>query len=355
MARTAIVQPRCFFGDERVARFIQAAPSRATEHLQQLIRLHLLLEISRHVTRVRDDDGAHGKIDPRRQPHRGDDGAKLAVFRERLDQARALRVAQAAVVKRAPHAQQPRQRGTGELLLPVRERKRIVARQPGGDFAREIFRGFSARCEEQHRPELRVQRIHHEPRPPPANPLPATVREVFQIHLLQRHGAFAVRHEHRIASDAAQPVHDILRISDAAAEEQQLRFRRREREREFVVRATHGVRDHLIFIDDEQLRPVALQQFSFLRFKCGHEHLRIEPQREVAGGDANVPPARAPLGELVIRERARRHGKDGLAAQFRHEQLEDERLPRPRRSMDHDVAPLPQSAHGILLPKIGDD
>ena len=36
--------------------------------------------------------------------------------------------------------------------------------------------------------------------------------------------------------------------------------------------------------------------------------------REVAGGNADVPAARAPFRELVIGERARGHGVDGLAA-----------------------------------------
>ena len=130
--------------------------------------------------------------------------------------------------------------------------------------------------------------------------------------------------------------------------------RRRERERQLVMHAAHRIGDHLIFVDDEKLRPVAPQKTRALSFQGGDENLRAEIQRQIAGRDADIPAARAPFREFVIGQRARRHRENGLPFQRRIKQLEDVGLPRTGRRLDDDVFPIAQRPDGLLLPEIGD-
>ena len=352
-ARAGIVQPRGARADERVADFIQPATARAAKHLQQLIRRDLLLEVAHHVARVRHDHAAHGKVDPRRQPHRRHHRAELPGFGQRLDQTRTLRVAQPAVVIGHARREQLRQPRPGELLLFERQRERGIGGQRCGEVARQFLGGAAARGEKEDRSEIGPQRIGDQPRPPTAHAVRRFVRQRFQVHLLQRHRTFAVRHEHRIAPDAPQPRHDFLRIRHAPAEQQELRLRRRERQRKLIGHAAQRVRDHLIFIHHEQPRPRPLEEFPLLRFERRHHDLRAQIEREIARRQPHLPAARLPLRELVIGQRARRHGENRLALQLRHKQLEDIGFPRPGRRMDHDILPPPERLHGVLLPEVG--
>ena len=92
-----------------------------------------------------------------------------------------------------------------------------------------------------------------------------------------------------------------------------MRLRRRQRHREFIVQAAVRVAEHLILVHDEQRWPIAFDQPALLSFERGDEDRRVEIFGEIAGSDADVPAARAPFGEFVIRQRASRHGVDRLA------------------------------------------
>ena len=93
LPRPGIAEPRNIRHEKDVAGLIEPAAAGAAKHLQKLIRLHVPLEISRHVTRVGNENRAHGEIDAGGEAHRRDDDVQLAGFRERLDQAGADRVA----------------------------------------------------------------------------------------------------------------------------------------------------------------------------------------------------------------------------------------------------------------------
>src|SRR2546429_6768307 len=58
--------------------------------------------------------------------------------------------------------------------------------------------------------------------------------------------------QHSLASEPTQPFHHLLRIGHAAAEQEQLRLRRRERDGEFVIQAAVGVAEHLILVHHQQ-------------------------------------------------------------------------------------------------------
>ena len=164
-----------------------------------------------------------------------------------------------------------------------------------------------------------------------------------------------MRDEDRVATDASKPFHHVLRIFHAAAEEQQLRFARRERERQFVVHAANRVGNHLVFVDHEKLRAVPAQEAGTLRFEGRDQDPGVEIQRQIAGRNANVPAARAPFRQLVVRQGPCRHGKNRLPFQRWVEQFENEGLARAGRRLDDDVLPITERADGILLPEIRND
>ena len=118
-----------------------------------------------------------------------------------------------------------------------------------------------------------------------------------------------------------------------------MRFRRRESERQFIMHAAHCVGDDLVFVDDKQPRAFAAQKTGALGFQRRNENPRIQIQREIARGDADIPATRSPFREFVVRQRARGHGKNRLPFERRVEQLENVGLARAgRRLHDHILA-----------------
>src|SRR6476469_9746084 len=93
-----IAEPRNIRKHQDVTDVIQSAAPGAPEHLQQLVRLDVALEVPGLVTRVGNQHGTHRKIYSRRQTHRRDHDVELARFRQRLDQTRPDRIAQSAVM-----------------------------------------------------------------------------------------------------------------------------------------------------------------------------------------------------------------------------------------------------------------
>src|SRR6476646_10055104 len=63
--RPCIAQSRELLREKNVTGLIQTTPPSAPKHLQQLIRLDMPLEISRHVTRIGHEHRPHRKINAR--------------------------------------------------------------------------------------------------------------------------------------------------------------------------------------------------------------------------------------------------------------------------------------------------
>src|SRR2546423_1868140 len=101
------------------------------------------------------------------------------------------------------------------------------------------------------------------------------IRQHTEIDFLQRHWPLFMRNQYRIASDPSQPRDNILRILHAAAEQKQLGLRRRERQRQFVVHAADWIGDHLIFVDDEELRTVAAEKTGTLRLERRDQNFSV--------------------------------------------------------------------------------
>ena len=102
------------------------------------------------------------------------------------------------------------------------------------------------------------------------------------------------------------------------------------------------------------MRPFATDEARSLSLQRRDDDLRVQPQSEIAGGDADIPAALAPLGELVVCKRASRHGEYSLPFQLRLERLEDVGFSRAGRRMHDDILPGAQRLHGFLLPEVGD-
>ena len=326
LPRASIAQARKVRQHQDVADLIQPAAAGAPKHLQKLIRLHVPLEASRQITRPGDENRAHGEIDAGSQPHRRDDDIELSGFRERLDQAGADRVAKSAMMIGDAAAQEFREPFAREGFLFGGKRQRIAQRQSRGDGLRHLFAGVAARREDQHRRQVRAQRFSNRARPEAFALDELRFRQGAQIDFLERNRPFVVRDEDRVATDASKPFHHVLRIFHAAAEKQELRFARRERERQFVVHAANRVGNHLVFVDHEKLRAVPAQEAGTLRFEGRDQDPGVEIQRQIAGRNANVPAARAPFRQLVVRQGPCRHGKNRLPFQRWVEQFENEGL-----------------------------
>lgn len=131
-------------------------------------------------------------------------------------------------------------------------------------------------------------------------------------------------------------------------------FRRREGDGELIIQAPIGIADHLVFIHDEEGGAVALDEAVFLSLERGNKDRRIEVFGKVAGGDADVPAAGAPLGEFVVSEGARGDGVNRLAtiSTAVGPKLENECFPSTGGRMDDDVLALAQRGHGLLLPEV---
>ena len=216
-----------------------------------------------------------------------------------------------------------------ELGLLGRQGERVVHRQDGGEVAREVFRRRPTRGEDEDGAEVGQECLGDEARPVAVGAGVELVGQRVEHGLLQRHGAQGVDDQFHVAPQAAQPGGHVARIADAAAQEQELRARRREGEGEFVVRAPVGVAEHLVFVDDQDARAASAQQGGALGFQGGDDHPRAGVDGHVARADAHVPPGGAPLGVLVVRQCAGGHGVDGLSLERAVEQLEDVGLPEP--------------------------
>ena len=163
-------------------------------------------------------------------------------------------------------------------------------------------------------------------------------------------------HELGLASEPLQPLHDVVRVLDAAAEQEQPRLRRGHGDGQLVVQAPVRIGEHLIFVDHQQRRAVAADEPVFLCLQRGDDDGRVEIFAEVTGRDADVPATRSPFGQFVIGQSAGGDGVDGLAVGLAvvGPQLEDQRLARTGRRVDDDILARAQRGHGLLLPQVRD-
>ncbi len=178
------------------------------------------------------------------------------------------------------------------------------------------------------------------------------VAQAVDVDLFQGDGAKIGADEDGISSQAPEPLYEILGIGDAAAEEKQLGLGPGERHAQLVVETTIGVGEHLVFVDDQQSRSFSPEQAVLLGFECCDQNRGVQIFGEVAGGDAGIPAARAPLGQLVVRKGTSRDGVNGLAAIFAlvGPKLENECFTGAGRCLDNNVFAGAESGDGFLLP-----
>ena len=350
----AVGQAQAVLRDEHVAAFVQPTPPRTSEHLEDLVGLDGVLDVVAPVGITREDNAAEGEVDASREAHRRDDDAELAGLGQRLDHAGARRVAQAAVVVGHPRLEHPGHLLADDLLLLGRELERIRVWQITRKLGGERFRGAALRGEDEDGSEILGEGLGHEARPVALDLGGDEVVQAVAVDLLQWHGPFPMSDEHGTPAEAREPFHDVFGVGHAAAEQEELRLRRRERDGQLVVQAAIGVPDHLILVDHEQRGAVAADEPVLLRLQRGDDDGGFEILGEVSRGDADVPTTRAPFGELVIGQRAGGDGVDGLAAVLAvvRPQLKHEGLARAGGSMDDDVLSIAQRGHGLLLPEV---
>src|SRR5207244_13482613 len=105
------------------------------------------------------------------------------------------------------------------------------------------FAGVTAWRENQYWRKVRAKRFADQTRPEVSCLDELRFGQHPQIYFHERHGPLVVRDEDRVATDALKPPDDILRIFDAAAQEQEWPFRRRQRQRALVRHAPNRIGD----------------------------------------------------------------------------------------------------------------
>ncbi len=138
-----------------------------------------------------------------------------------------------------------------DKLLRCAQLQRIGCGQLAGKIRSHALSRLPARGEDQHRSEVLGQRLCHQAGPVTSNLGRNVVVEVVRMDFFERHGALFVADKHCLASKPLEPFDHVLGIGHAAAEEQQLRLRRRESHCQLVVQAPIQVFHHLIFVHDE--------------------------------------------------------------------------------------------------------
>ena len=159
------------------------------------------------------------------------------------------------------------------------------------------------------------------------------------------------------AQAALKPSDDVLGVGHAAAEHQELCLGWRHGDGQLVVETAIGVAEHLVLVDHQKPRAVAIDEAVFLRLKRGNDDRRVQVFRKVTRGDTNIPAARAPLGELVVSQSASRHGVNRLAgvAALVGPKLKNERFACAGRRVDDNILASPQMLNRLLLPQVWND
>ena len=365
------------------AHFVESAATGPTDHLQEIVRRDLALEMIEAIAAGGDQHRTQRKIDAGAETERGDDGAQLPGFGEWFDHARPLGVAEAAVMVGHPRPQQLREVGTAELFLLGGERERFGQRQLAGKLPREPFGIRPVRREDQHRPEILAQGSRDAPRPKTVNAARQAVNQLIDLHLLQFHRALAVLDDRRVAAEPLQPGRYVVGIGHGAGEQEQLHLARGKPQHALVVVAAVRIRDPMIFVDDEQFEgresglraglggnlaarwrpgPVRASGIhcpghheALHRLEGRHHDRRLRVDAEIAGHDAHVPVAGAPFGELVVGQRARGHREERAPRKARllGPTFENVGLAGARRRVDDHVLARAQRGQCQRLPPVG--
>jgi hypothetical protein len=176
------------------------------------------------------------------------------------------------------------------------------------------------------------------------------------MDLLERDRPLFVADHDGLPAQSLEPFDDILRVGNAAAQEEQLRFSWSKSHGQFVIQATVSVTKHLIFVDHKQRRPASPDQMILLGLECRDHDRGVEVFCQITCGNAHIPAARAPFSEFVVGQRSRRNRINGLATILAliGPELENQGLAGASRSLDHDITSLAQRRDRLLLPQVGD-
>jgi hypothetical protein len=352
----AVAEADALGRDEDVAGFVDAPASGATEHLEDFVGADGDFEAVAFVGFGGEGDGAEGEVDTGGEAHGGDDDAELAIFGEGFDDACASGVGKAGMVEGDAGLEEFGEGFTDEAALGVGELEGVGVGKFAGDFGGDHFGLLTAWGEEKDGAEGFGEGLGGEAGPMAADLGRQPPTEVLGEDFVEGNRADFVSDEDGIASEASEPVDDLIGIGDGTAEEEELGVGWGEGDGQFVVQAAILIGEHLVFVDDEEAGAVAVDEAVLLGFEGGDEDGGGEVVGEIAGGDTDVPAAGAPFGEFVIGEGAGGDGVDGLAAVLAviGPEFEDEGLAGAGGGMDDDVLSCAEGDHGFLLPEVGD-
>ena len=353
---------------EDKAGLVETPAPGAPDHLEQFVRLDLMLLLVEAVGSRRDEHGPEREIDSRAQAQRGDHRPELPRLRQRLDHARALAVGQPAVMVGDAKLDQFRELWTQCVFLFRRQRQGIRQGQLARQLARQSFRVLPVRRKDENGAQALPQSAGDAPAPESLDAPWQTVNQVVGIDLFKRDRPLAVLNDLRLPPQPHQPGSDILRIRNIAAEQEHLRVEAQRKEQPLVMITPVRIGQPLVLVDHQKLEGCA-RPGSHARPRLRHARLekalhslerrdndrRVRRDRHIPGGDPDLPAARPPFGELVVRQRPGWHRvkraprKVGLL----NPPLKDIRLSGTGGRVNDHVLPSFESLDRLRLPTIG--
>ena len=248
----AVPESETLWGDEDIAGLVDAATSGATEHLEDFVLADGDLDAVALVGFGGHRDRAEGEIDAGGEAHGGDDDAELSGLGEGFDDAGADGVGEPGMVVGDARLEELGEVFADESALGVGELEGIRIGKFAGDLGSDRLGLLAARGEEQHGAEGFGEGLGAEPGPVPADLGREPPVEVLDEDLVERHGADVVADEGGVATEAFEPVDDVVGVGDGSAEEQELGALGGEGDGKLVVQAAVVVSEHLVFVDHQE-------------------------------------------------------------------------------------------------------
>src|SRR5579862_9627718 len=133
------------------------------------------------------------------------------------------------------------------------------------------------------------------------------------MDLFERYGPLIMTNVHSSSTQYLEPFYDILGVRHTSAQQQKLGLRRCQRDRQLVIQPSVQITQHLVFVNDQKSRTVALDEAAFLGLQSRYQDRRTEVLRQISCGNAYIPTTRSPFRKFVVGQSTSRHGINRLA------------------------------------------
>ena len=263
--------------------------------MQKFIRTNASNFLPEAIVGFGDQHRAHGKIDSGGETSGRHNHPELPQLGQWLDDSGTQRVVQTTVVVSDSPREKFAERAPNQRILLGSQLEGFTRRKRYGKTFGDFLRDLALGGENENRAESSSEGLGDATGPVSTHTLGNLLPQGIEIYLLLRNGTFGTLYELHLAAEASEPIGNQARVRRASAEEEELRLRRSAGDRQLVVKPSERVVEHLILVDDQQLRSFATQQSVSLGLESRYDHRGGEIVGEVSCGDPDIPPTRPPL------------------------------------------------------------